>query len=315
VSVITAPGAYADIPAELYHGDPDLLPAPALSSSGAKKLLSQSPRHFWFTSPMNPDRVEQDDKPHFAIGKAAHDLVLLPDRWAQFYHVLPDGFSFSKTKAMAEEIAEAEAARDAGQTLLTAKEAETVERVAEAIKSNRTAMLALSNGVVEETLAWQDAETGVWLRARPDFRPNSIASDMPVAVVADLKFMAPTQASPSGFQKAIANNGYHQSAAFYADGLKAIYGRYPTNWLHVVVEKEAPFCVALYELPGADIERGRFLNRQAIRRFAECLSKGTEPEHWPGYADAPVQVGLPHWEQRRIDEHGNPHDTAWSAAA
>ena len=45
MSIITTPGAYPDIAAEDYHGNADLLPAPSLSSSGAKKLLSQSPRH------------------------------------------------------------------------------------------------------------------------------------------------------------------------------------------------------------------------------------------------------------------------------
>ena len=110
----------------------------------------------------------------------------------------------------------------------------------------------------------------------------------------------------------MSNFGYHQSLAFYADGIKAVYGRAPTNFLLICVEKDAPWSVSLYEVPAEDIERGRFQNRQAINKFAECLNL----DQWPSYADEPVQVGLPHWDRRRIDEGMMPPDAAeWGEAA
>lgn len=294
--LITAPGAYQDIDAEHYHGNADLLPELSLSSSGAKTLLSKSPRHFWHESPLNPNRTESD-KTHFAVGRAAHDMILLADRWPAHYHVLPEGFSRAKSKQFADAIAEAEVAQEAGMTVLRADDYETVLRITEALKANEYAMLALTNGVTEETLAWQDAETGRWLRARPDFRPNSIPAKRKVRVVADLKFVSGTYASPHGFERAVHAFGYHQSAAFYWDGIKAVYGIEPTHWLHVVVEKDAPFTVSLYELPAEDIERGRALNRKAIDLFHRCMSE----DAWPGYADQPLPVGLPGWARKNLD--------------
>ena len=307
--LIAAPGAYRDIAAEDYHGNPMLLPCPSLSSSGAKLILGKSPRHFWWQSPMNPDRPTEQDKPHFAVGRAAHDLILLSDRWPEFYHVTPEGFSLAKSKAMAAEIAEYHAAVESGLTVLRHEDAETVKAVARSIERNPLAMMALSNGEAETTLAWQDEETGVWLRARPDFMPASVRVGGEVIVVTDLKFVAGTHATPEGFKRAIANFGYHQSAAFYADGMKAVFGHAPTNWLHVVVEKEEPHCVALYELPAEDIERGRWLNREAIRKFARCL----DVDRWPGYADEPMQVGLPIWARKKIDDVEG-HEVAWATA-
>lgn len=309
--LITAPGAYPDVSAEDYHRNPHLLPGPSLSSSGAKLLLERSPYHFFYDSPLNPDRPPERDKPHFNVGKAAHDMILLSERWPEHYHVLPEGFSFAKTKQFADAIAEAEAAREEGVTVLRHEEAQTVHAVAAAIRRNSLAMAALTNGVTEETLAWIDTETGVWLRARPDFRPNSLIEGRDVMVVADLKFVAPAHASRDGFMRAIANFGYHQSAAFYCDGIKATFGHYPTNWLHVVVEKEPPHCVALYELPAEDIERGRWMNREAIQTFARCVDTGK----WPGYADEPAPVGLPAWAKKQIDEMDMIAGGAWSAAA
>lgn len=307
--LITEPGAYADVAAEDYHGNPDLLPGPSLSSSGAKTILGKSPLHFWASSPLNPDRVE-DDAPHFAIGRAAHDMILLSERWPDFYYVLPEGFSRAKSKQMADAIAEAEAAEESGMTILRHEDAIKVEAVAAALRKNELAVACLTNGVTEETLCWTDPVTGRWLRARPDFRPNSILEKRDVMVVADLKFVAPTNADPEGFRRSIHNFGYHQSAAFYMDGIKAVYGHYPTHWVHVVVEKDPPHCVALYELPGEDIERGRVLNRRAINLFDRCLKEG----RWPGYADSPMQVGLPTWARMRLDDL-TPEEMAFADAA
>lgn len=308
--LISKPGAYADIDAADYHRNPNLLPAPSLSSSGAKKLIGRSPFHFWFDSPLNPNRPPEPDKPHFNVGKAAHDLVLLSDRWPDHYHVLPEGFSRAASKKFAAAIEEADAAAESGLTILKHEEAETVKAVAMAISRNEIAVATLTNGVTEETLCWQDPRTGVWLRARPDFRPHSILEKRDVMVVSDLKFVAASNASPDGFAKAIHNFGYHQSAAFYCDGIKAVYGHYPTHWVHVVVEKDPPHCVALYELPGEDIERGRLLNRRAIDLFAQCL----ERNEWPGYADDPTAIGLPTWARMRIDDF-TTSELAYAAAA
>ena len=301
MSLITAPGAYADIDNEDYHRNPDLLPGPSLSSSGAKRILSASPYHYWFDSPLNPNRPPEQDKSHYAIGKAAHDLILLADRWADHYHILPEGFTRAATKKFAEAIAAADEAIEAGKTVLKHDDHLTAIRVADALSENNLAMTALSKGVTEETIVWQDAETGVWLRARPDFRPDSIVSGGPVRVLADLKFMSPTFCSPHGFGRAIDNFGYHQSAAFYFEGIRQVYGEEPTHWLNIVCEKAEkpsdPVTVSLYELPSEDIHRGRLLNRQAIRIFADCLSA----DRWPAYADGPMPVGLPEYARKRID--------------
>lgn len=304
-AIITQPGAYTEVSAEDYHGNANLLPGPSLSSSGAKTILRHSPFHFWWSSAMNPDR-EEPEKPSLNIGKAAHDMILLADRWPDHYHVLPEGYSSGATKKFAEAIAEHEAAIESGMTILRAQDLAVVEHVVRRLKSNRLAMTVLSNGEPEVTLAWQDKSTGVWLRARPDFLPTSVMQGGKVAILPDLKFMAPTHCAPDGFSRAIASFGYHMSLAFYADGIKAVYGSAPTNFLLICVEKEAPWSVSLYEVPSEDIERGRFQNRQAIQLFADCL----HADRWPSYADEPVQIGLPHWSRKQIDEGMMPPDAS-----
>src|SRR3546814_1821408 len=76
------------------------------------------------------------------------------------------------------------------------------------------------------------------LRCRPDFLPSSVLRGAAVRAVSDLKFMAPEYCSPHGFSNAIRRFGYHLAAAFYYEGIEAIYGHRPTHWTHIVVRSE-----------------------------------------------------------------------------
>lgn len=289
MTIITSAGAYAGIDGDVYHRE-EICPAPSISSSGLKTLLYRSPAHYWWDSPMNPARPAEKEKPHFAVGKAAHDVLLLEDRWPDAYHVLPKDFNARATKEQAALHAERDAAREAGKTILRHDEAVMVTDMADSLRRNQAALASLTNGEPEMTLAWQDGETGVWLRARPDFLPHKRFA------IPDLKTAA--DGSPAAFSRAIATFGYHLSAALYLDGIEAIYGERPAHFFFIVIEKEAPYVVSLYPLKAEDIQRGQGECRRAIRRFADCLHH----DKWPGYSDEPFEIGLPAWARKTIDE-------------
>jgi hypothetical protein len=297
---IDKPGIYDSIPAEDYHGR-EICDAPSISSSGLKTIIEQSPLHYWWNSPLNPDRPREKQSAHFNVGKAAHDILLLTERWSDRYYVLPDNFNARATKEQAGLHAERAEALEAGLTVLKWEEAQLAEAMADAIRANKFAMAALSNGLPEQTLCWKDDATGVWLRARPDYLPNKRL------FIPDLKTAA--DASPDVFRRAMATYGYHQSAALYCDGIEAVFGDKPASFFFIVVEKAAPYCVALYELPQDDIHRGRMLNRKAIDAFARCLSTGK----WPGYADDVTPLPLPAWEQRQIDQAAEAGELSYAA--
>jgi len=147
------------------------------------------------------------------------------------------------------------------------------------------------------TLVWQDELTGVWLRARPDFLPQSCIDGDDVRVVTDLKFMTGTHCSPLGFSKALDNFGYFLSAAWYAEGIRQIYGKPPTHFLFVVIEKDEPHTVSTYWLEPEDLQRGHMMMRRAIDLFAECQKRN----EWPGYTTRPMPVGLPVYARMRIE--------------
>lgn len=295
--IISERGAYEGIDEKDYHGNALLLPGPSISASGAKVLIEQSPAHFFDQSALNPNRV-QKDADHFAIGRAAHALLLLGGDWRKAFHILPEGFSRAKTKQFAEEIAAADYAKSKGKSIIRAEDMALVEKIADRISANADARNALIRGVPEMTLAWQDEITGVWLRARPDFLPQSCIDGEDLRVVSDLKFMAASHCSPRGFSKAIDNFGYHLSAAWYSEGIKQVYGKYPTHFLFIVIEKDEPHTVSTYWLEAEDIERGHKQMRQAIDLFAACCKRN----EWPGYTTGPTKIGLPIYARMRVDE-------------
>lgn len=313
-SLLTEPGAYTGISNADYHRAANLLPAPSLSSSGAKMILERSLYHFWANSPMNADRPAEEAEESEAkrIGKAAHDMLLLPESWTTGYYVMPEGFNSAHTSRFAMAIAERAAAQRRGMTILSFREWQTARRVVRSIEGDAGAFAALQAGQPEVTLVWQDQDTGVWLRARPDWLPNSIiAGRSDVArVVTDLKFMAGDNCHPDGWSRAVGRYGYHISAGFYDMGIEAIFGRGADAHIFLPVEKDYPHYVSLYQLPSADLARGKAQARIAINRFAEALQRGTEAAAWPGYTADVEQVGLSPQYRKLIDEHGSRGDAA-----
>jgi hypothetical protein len=304
--LIAEPGAYIGVPIDRYHGA-EICDGPSISSTGIKKLVGnrgartkgKTPRHFWQQSQFNPNR-RAIDTDALRLGRAFHDALLMPQDWQDLYYRTPAGFSRAGKVKMADEIAAADAAMERGLCVMSAVEAQEIEAMVEAMRADPLTAALLKSGHPEVTLAWKDEATGVWCRARPDFMLANRAFALNIKTDADASF--------DGFSKSIAKFGYAQSAALEMDGYKAVFGKEPGKFLHPVVEKPAKgqwrpgdfIPTAMWELPAEDIERGRWLNKIALRTFAECLATGV----WPSYTTDPEPCGLPGWARKVLDEGG-----------
>jgi hypothetical protein len=81
-------------------------------------------------------------------------------------------------------------------------------------------------------------------------------------------------------------------AAWYLD-LARDLGHPAEAFAFIVQEKEPPYLVTVVELDEPAIDRGRWLNSEALQRFRDC----TEADLWPGYItdDQIARVSLPRW--------------------
>lgn len=121
-------------------------------------------------------------------------------------------------------------------------------------------LLFSDNGVNEESLLWID-DAGVKHKARPDRR-------IPGAII-DIKTTVAQPGSHS-LGNTVIKYGYELAAAHYlavADGLKLDVD----TFIHVWVEKVAPYRVTVTELDDFFLARGRSLRALALERAANAV--------------------------------------------
>lgn len=262
---------------EAYHQHPGV-------SRSMLMDFRKTPRHYWHKY-INPDYKPQASveiitkRQALEIGNAVHTRILEPDMWDKRY-VLWDGPS-RVTKAGKEAFAKAKA--DAGDKQLIDLEAyEMVAGLADAALSQPEVISIIEGTKIEQSLFWQHQASGLDLKARPDIWCNQY--------IADLKTVA--NASPESFEKSIFNFGYHIQAAMQLDAVKAITGETINNYLFLVIEKEAPYAVAIYQLDEMAIAAGRDQVDAMLDRLRRCYEQDT----WPCYET--TVVSLPSWANK-----------------
>lgn len=264
---ITEPGIY-DIPNNEYQKHP------ALSSSGARKLLPPScPAIF-----DHERRHGEERRREFDIGTAAHTLLLGSGPQP---HVI--GATSYKTKAAQQE---RDAAYARGDVPLLPSEFDAVQQMVALVRAHPIASELFADGVAEQSLFWTDVETGVECRARPDWlRPDGMVD-----------YKTTTSVAPGHLAKAVAEYGYHMQADWYGDGA-AILGLLPEDapFRFVFQQKTPPHLIAVVELDETALDIARDRNNLAREIFRDCTDAGI----WPGYSDDIETVSLPAYEVRR----------------
>lgn len=270
--MIDTPGLYPGMDDVTYHADP--VPGGSLSSTGARRILESPARFRW-------DQAHREGKRAFDVGHAVHTKVLgvgapvvaYPDE-----HLTPSGNPSTKAATVAWE----EEQREAGVTILSARDAALVDAMAEAVLAHPGARAVLEReGVSEQSAFAVDPETGIWTRARFD----RLSPDM----AADLKTTTGS-ASPAGFGSEAARRGYPIQEAHYLDTLEWIAGERPPM-VFVVVEKHAPHLVAVHRFDDMTRIAAADLAARARRTYAECVAA----DDWPGYGDDTLTPRMPVW--------------------
>lgn len=271
------PGLYVGIPDDVYHGDTN-----SLSSSGARKLLPPScPAIF---------RHEQlhgtEHKDYFDEGHALHRHVLGVGAEIDVIDA-PDW----RTKAAKQARANAYAA---GRIPLLPADDARIRDMAVAVLDHPEAADLFADGDPELSIWWDDPETGLRLRARPDWMTVRRGR----RVLGDLKKTG-KGVDPRSIAKTIATHGYHQQHPWYAEGVRAMELDDDPAFVFVFVSDDPPHLVTVCELNPADVEIGHQLNRHAIDIWAKCVATDT----WPDYDRGGItRITLPAYVHYNAEE-------------
>jgi len=252
---------------------------PALSSSGARKLLPPSCPAVFDWERRNPP----EGKAVFDFGSAAHKLVLGAGPPIRVVDA-PDW----RTKAARDE---RDSARSDGHIPVLVHEHEQVQAMAHALTDHPVAAQLFAAGTPELSLFWRDDRSGVECRARLDWWTTNVLGE-PVAV----DYKTTVSADPRSVQRSIASYSYHQQDAWYTDGIQSVGLADDPGFLFVFQEKSPPYPVTVVSLDAESRRIGAARNRQARSIFAQCVETG----EWPGHADQIVRLELPAWMREDV---------------
>ena len=277
---------------EEYHG------GEGVSKSRLFKAMNKSPFHARYG--------KNEEKPQFAIGKAAHIAILEPERLEGSVMCGPKDRRGNDWKtALAE-------ATHYGKILLTEgdyQQAMLIRDLANTIPE--LDWLRSDPDHVTETSAYHvDEETGLLLKTRVDFySPRE-------RLILDIKNMA--DASPEAFRRDTAKFGYHMQDTLYSDIWAKGSGYEVDAFLFLVFEKCEPPTFALYELTPSSKAEGHELYRNGVKLWAKCEAENNFPAYGEGvkklnlrrydYKFTPPPADMTDGEQEDFDDDQEGED-------
>ena len=138
--------------------------------------------------------------------------------------------------------------------------------------------------------------SGIKAKCRPDW----ISSDGHTVV--DLK--TTQDASPKGFQKSIANFGYHIQSSFYMRVLQNL--DVPVKeFIFIAIEKTAPFCVGVYRASTEMLEEGNKKVDEAINQILWCKENESYPDYTPNEIET---ISLPPWMTKKSEQQSSQEE-------
>ena len=125
-------------------------------------------------------------------------------------------------------------------------------------------------------------------------RPDWISDDGNIVV--DIK--TTTDASPKGFQKSIANWGYHLQLGWYLRGLQKL-GLPAKEFIFIAIEKTPPFSVGVYR---ANKDMITYANDE-INNLVYDIDESLKSDDFPDYTPEILDLGLPNWMNPKEPEY------------
>lgn len=248
----------------------------AVGSSGLRTIIDFSPAHYLYErenpSPSTPAQV---------FGTAVHQAILEPNKFQESIAIEPEFSGKGSVALRAQWHLE-----NHGRTIMKTEQADQVRGILKALRNHSRAWKYVATGRAEESLFWEDPDTHVVCKARPDFMHDG-------HVLVDVK--TTTNASYWPFQKTIAEYGYHIQAALYLDGATQVFGREFDEFVIVAVEKDAPHGINCFLITEEMLTEGRALYKDALRTLAGCIKSGK----FPSYPEALLPAALPSWAYKR----------------
>lgn len=196
----------------------------------------------------------------FDFGDAMHAICLEPDRLKSEFVAMPD-FNMRTNKGKEDAAAFAEDHKDF--KILSDLEMKKLNLMFESVMAHKEARYLIEQiGIAEGSYFWEDEETGLLCKCRPDKHIESLG------ILVDVK----TTPELSKFHFSVDDYRYYVQDPWYCDGVARFTGRAEMKFL--VVQKNIEcgrYPVMVVKLPPEAIEYGRAAYRDNLRDYADYL--------------------------------------------
>lgn len=256
---------------EQYHARNDI-------SASMLKDMNRSWRIYeatWLTN-----QIKREPSASMELGTAIHAAVLEPERFHCEYVTVPQGVDHRRNtnsyKDWRKQI-------DADVNVISRSDLETVVRCRDALHKHPIIKPFLeAEGRCEVSHYWTCPETDVPCKFRPDkVIPHG-------QCVFDIK----TTQSVDGFDKAVADFGYHLQAAHYIRGAEHRYGGEDWIFLFAVVETNPPYRCRAISLDSESLGIGFDTRERLLSEYVRRLNNDDWSDPDEGEL---VTVSLPSW--------------------
>lgn len=248
------PGIYYGISNENYHA------GPGVSKSQLDDIADTPALYLWRkNAPVDTTKTKTLD-----LGTAFHCRVLEPEEFSNRFIVAPE-FNRRTNAGKEEEKAFLMKCASTGKTVITAEESRKIELMYQSVMALPLGQwLVESAGHAESSIYWEDPETGILCRCRPDKIIPEFHWIMDVKTTADIQ----------RFKTAYYDYRYHVQDAFYSDGYEAQFGVQPT-FVFLVASTTIEcgrYPVEIFMMGEEAKLAGQLEYHRNLRTLADCLN-------------------------------------------
>lgn len=256
---------------------------PAISRSELWKL-SNSPEKFKYYKD-HP----QEPTPALLFGQAFHKLALQPRTFNKEFAIIP---SIDKQTKEGKLVYQNFVNEAVGKTIITSDMYDLAKEMVKSLKKEPLAVKLLK-GRKEVPFFWADELTGEECKCRLDVLNEKFSQP----IIVDLK--SANSAAPDEFMRSAIKHGYDFQSAMYSEGYYKNKGIKPL-FVFIVVEKEPPFAVNIFQADELFIKRGYDIYREFIGIYHDCKTT----DNWYGYLGKTGiinNLALPNWLAKEFE--------------
>ncbi|MDE1479349.1 PD-(D/E)XK nuclease-like domain-containing protein [Xenorhabdus bovienii] len=265
------PGIYYDISNEDYHQGEGV-------SKSQLDIIDQAPAELIWqrNAPIDEEKIKSLD-----MGTALHCLLLEPDEFNNRFIEAP--LFNRKTNAGKQEEKEfLEQCADIKKIIMDHEQHRKLKIMRDSALAHPIAKWFLeADGQSEISIYWNDSETDVLCRSRPD----KLITTTDQHWIVDVK----TSADMDRLDKTFYDYRYHVQDAFYSDGYKELTGQLPT-FVFLVVSTTIN-CGRYPVRPFIMDEQAKSAGRNAYQKNLETYAQCLKTDEWPGIRT----LSLPYW--------------------